>query len=109
MNDSQIYLKAAELVFNYAGCIEHMCCCSAISEITNTDLIDSPTHIEFREYFKPINMTKLDYWFGSTYVTDGVTESQLQDHLDHRIYALLLMSEISKEYTPKSLQKHNHG
>ena len=101
MNDSQIYLKAAKLIFNNASSEEHMCCCSAISEIFDTDSIEFPIHVEFRDYFKPTNMNRLDYWFGSTYVKDDVTENQLQDHLDHRIYALLLMSEISKE--------HNHG
>ena len=88
-----IFKSAAELLLTVPKKIG---CCHAIGFNTSEGEQRRVALTMFGEYFKPKDTNRYDYWFGDP---EGEFTGERQRA---RCYALLLMSEISKEYTPES-------
>lgn len=102
MKKSDYFLKAAELVHNSeeieSSYCSHFCCCQAITRATPEGCYTYNMHDLFEEYFIPDWVGKYDYWFGTPYQLT-IKPKSLDKHnerMQHRIFALLLMSEITK-------------
>lgn len=88
-----IFKSAAELLLTT---LDRIGCCHAIGFNTSEGKQRRIALTMFKEYFKPEDVYVGDYWFGNP---KGEFTGERQRA---RCYALLLMSEISKEYTPES-------
>jgi hypothetical protein len=102
MKISDVYTKAAESVFNSIKYLEHSGCCSALNGIMDFDfktseLTANDVHIAFAVVFKERDTR---FWFGVPWVTiyDELNNSKInKNRAEHRIFALLLMSELAKD------------
>ena len=99
MKPSDYYREAAELVFNSASVNGHLGCCAALLDTVypNVDKL-VPLKRDLQTVFAPDVMDN-SYWFGTPYVIPHVhgTPEMIEHNLNHRIFALLFMAEISKD------------
>lgn len=102
MNTSDYFLKAAELLYDSEeierSYYSHFCCCQAVSRAIPEGGYTTNMYDLFEEYFLPKRAGKYDYWFGVPYqlTINKTTLAKHTERMQHRIFALLLMSEITK-------------
>lgn len=98
MKPAQIFLRAAEKIF-YKDCTY---CCTAIgASFLNVDAVDFCQTKDslvswFAMYFQPGDIPRGMPWFNKCNESNG-QEYKDEETQEHRVMALLFMSEIAKE------------